>query len=285
MVQARNLMAIGELPNLSAVPQAAVDPAINQTCYVCLTQSPAPEPCGCACIERHVHAGCQASLADPRLRSTRHVLSRTNCRDCNYMLGPGLILRAMHVPQPFLSVSGSAELQHVIDAEVIAAAQLATGRPRLAIGTLTTGLKLAIELLDVRNPSSNVVKDICFTATIRMTELAALANAAAGKYDRAQDFMAAVTSKRQQQRDRDDAAKFSAIVAWNNKYVIDAQRDVPEMVSLRQLDMFADLGTSPWQTESFTLGCAGDEPRRPSLHAAREPRGHHACRAFVHVRG
>ena len=253
-VQARNLLAIAELPNLPAVAQAAVDPAIIQTCFVCLTQSPPPEPCGCACSERHVHAGCQASLADLQPLSTRRVLSRTTCRDCNYMLGPWLILRVMRVPQPFLSVSGSAELQHVIDAEVIAAAQLATGRPRLAIVTLTAGLKLAIELLDVMNPASKVVKEICFAGVIRITELAALANAAAGKYNRAQDFMAAVHSKRQLENDRSDAAKYSAIVTASNKHFIDALRRVYVTVSPSQLDMFAELGTSMWRTESFTLG-------------------------------
>jgi hypothetical protein len=257
MVLARNRLAIVELPNLSAAPQAAIDPAFNRRCFVCLGESPTPEPCGCACNGRYVHAGCQASLAAPSLRSARdaafEVLSKTNCPDCNHMLEPGLILRGVRVPQAFLPVSGSAELQRIIDAEVIAAAELAMGRPRLAIRTVTTGLKLAMKLVHVDHPSSDVEKEIGYLAMLRMTELAALANAAAGKYDRAQPLMAAVTNKRQEQRDRDDAANFSAIVSWSNMDVIDTQKDVPEMVLPRQLDMFADLGTSPWWTETFTL--------------------------------
>jgi hypothetical protein len=164
-----------------------------------------------------------------------------------------LILGAARVPQAFLSGSGSAELQQVINAEVIAAAQLAAGRPMLAIDTVTTGLKLGIKLVHVKNPSSNVVKEICYAAMIRMTEIAALATAAAGIYDKALDFMAAVTSKRQEESDRDDAAIFLATVAWSNKHVIEAQSDVPQMVLTRQLDMFADLGTSPWEAERYVL--------------------------------
>ena len=124
------------------------------------------------------------------------------------MLLPGLILRADRVPQAFLPVSGSAELQRIIGAEVRAAAELALGR-------------------------------IGYAAMIRMTEHAALANAAAGKFDRAEPLIAAVINKRQELRGRDDAANFSAIVAWSNKYAIDAQMDVPAMVLPRLLDLFA----------------------------------------------
>ena len=170
------------------------------------------------------------------------------------MLLPGLILRAEGVPQAFLPVSGSAELQRIVDAEVRAAAELALGRPRSAIRTVTTGLKLAMDLVHVDHPSSDVEKGIGYAAMIRMTEHAALANAAAGKYDKAEPLIAAVINKRQELRGRDDAANFSAIVAWSNKYAIDAQMDVPAMVLPRLLDLFADLGTSPWGTEMYSLG-------------------------------
>lgn len=227
MVLARNRLAIVKLPDFSAAQQAAIDPAFNRCCFVCLEESPTPEPCGCACNGRYVHAGCQASLAARSLRSARDaafdVLSKTSCPVCNHMLLPGLILRADRVPQAFLPVSGSAELQRIIDAEVRAAAELALGR-------------------------------IGYAAMIRMTEHAALANAAAGKYDIAEPLIAAVINKRQELRGRDDAANFSAIVAWSNKYAIDAQMDVPAMVLPRLLDLFADLGTSPWGTEMYSLG-------------------------------
>ena len=289
MVLARDRMAMVKLPDLSAAQQAAVDPAFNRRCIVCLGESPTPEPCGCACNGRYVHAGCQASLAARSLRSARDaafdVLSKTSCPVCNHMLLPGLILRAERVPQALLPVPGSAELQRIIDAEVRAAAELALGRPRSAIRTATTGLKLAMDLVHVDHPSSHIEKGIGYAAMIRMTEHAALANAAAGKYDRAEPLIAAVINKRQELRGRDDAANFSAIVAWSNKYAIDAQMDVPAMVLPRLLDLFADLGTSPWATEMYSARRAGDEPRRLSLpHAAHEPRGHRACRAFVHFR-
>ena len=258
MVLARNRMAIVELPNLSAAQQAAVDPAFNRRCFVCLGELPPPEPCGCACDERYVHAGCQASVAARSLRSARDaafdVLSKTSCPVCYHMLLPGLILRAERVPQALLPVPGSAELQRIIDAEVRAAAELALGRPRSAIRTATTGLKLAMDLVHVDHPSSHVEKGIGYAAMIRMTEHAALANAAAGKYDIAEPLIAAVINKRQELRGRDDAANFLAIVSLSNKCAIDAQRDVPEMVLPRLLDMFADLGTSPWRTEMYSLG-------------------------------
>ena len=258
MVLARDRMAMVKLPDLSAAQQAAVDPAFNRRCIVCLGESPTPEPCGCACNGRYVHAGCQASVAARSLRSARDaafdVLSKTSCPVCNHMLLPGLILRAERVPQALLPVPGSAELQRIIDAEVRTAAELALGRPRSAIRTATTGLKLAMDLVHVDHPSSHIEKGIGYAAMIRMTEHAALANAAAGKYDIAEPLIAAVINKRQELRGRDDAANFSAIVAWSNKYAIDAQMDVPAMVLPRLLDLFADLGTSPWATEMYSLG-------------------------------
>jgi hypothetical protein len=175
------------------------------------------------------------------------------------MLSPGLILLA----RPQALFGGSAELSQVRQvhvAGVIAGAELATGCPRLSIATSTAGLRLAIELLDVRNPAWNVVKEMSTTAVISLTEavlslteLAALGNAAVGKDCKAQDFMAAVTSNRQQQRHRNAAAEYSATVSWNNQYVIDALRRVDVVVPLGQLETFVEVGSSMGRTEIFTV--------------------------------
>ena len=259
MILTRNGLTILDVPSLSPVEQAAVDAAVNPSCYICLTESPRPEPCGCACPVRNVHPACQASLVDLRPTRSTPDLIMTNCTVCTHLLSPSLILLA----KPQALCGGSAELhgvRQVYVAVVIAAAQLRTRRPRLSIATSKAGLRLAIELLDVKKPAWNVVKEMHDTtvtslteAVLSLTELVALGNAAVGRDCKAQDFMAAVTIQRQQQKYRNAAAEYSATVSSNNQYVIDALRGPHVAVSLGQLEAFVKVGSS-LRTDSFTVG-------------------------------
>ena len=251
-VLARHRLCLLRIPDFVHTPEEAVV-AVNRRCYICLSEVPPPEPCGCACggtAIRHVHVPCLARRVGPNMSSTRFRFMCTTCDVCNFKLSPELVARTV-VDLTQDSVASS-ELRKALQAEVIGAAQCEDGSVTSSIATLMSGFTVAHRLLNDVS-TSKVVKDLALAASIRISEWLAMAHALGGNHRKAEQVMEHVMARREGLKLRSDAANFLALVTENNAHVIRALRRVPPSVTQRQYEMFVKLCTSPWRTDSWTV--------------------------------